>query len=48
LIVEKVADEGSLERLMQYGTELAEGDLFAAPKPVTAETLSELGGAEMA
>jgi len=48
LIVEQVKDEYALERLMQYGIELAEGDLFAAPKPVTAETLSELGGAEMA
>jgi len=48
LIVEKVAAEGSLEQLMQYGIELAEGDLFATPKPATAETLSELGGAETA
>jgi cyclic-di-GMP phosphodiesterase TipF (flagellum assembly factor) len=46
LIVENVGDEQSLERLMQCGVELAEGNLFAAPAPVTAEALKELGGSD--
>ncbi len=48
LIIENVGDERSFERLMQAGVELAEGDLFAAPAPVTAEALKELGGPDAA
>jgi cyclic-di-GMP phosphodiesterase TipF (flagellum assembly factor) len=48
LIVESVGDEQSFERLMQAGVELAEGDLFAEPAPVTAEALKELGGPDVA
>ena len=33
---------------MQAGIELAEGNLFAAPAPVTAEALKELGGPDAA
>ena len=45
LIVEKVDDEASLERLMDYGVDLAEGDLFARPRPVTPEMFRELAEA---
>jgi len=48
LIIEDVGDEQSFERLMQAGVELAEGNLFAAPAPVTAEALKELGGPDAA
>ena len=48
LIVEKVDDEASLERLMNYGVDLAEGDLFALPRPVTPEMFRELGEADAA
>jgi cyclic-di-GMP phosphodiesterase TipF (flagellum assembly factor) len=48
LIIEDVGDEQSFERLMQAGIELAEGNLFAAPAPVTAETLKALGGPDAA
>jgi cyclic-di-GMP phosphodiesterase, flagellum assembly factor TipF len=48
LVIESVVDEESFERLMQAGVELAEGDLFAAPAPVTAEALKELGGPDAA
>jgi cyclic-di-GMP phosphodiesterase TipF (flagellum assembly factor) len=44
LIAEKVDDEASLSRLMEYGVELAEGDLFARPVPVTPELFRELEG----
>lgn len=46
LIVDKVEDEQSLERLVEYGIELGQGDLFAAPSPVTPETFSDLEGAD--
>jgi cyclic-di-GMP phosphodiesterase TipF (flagellum assembly factor) len=42
LIVAKVGDEASVDRLLDYGVELAEGDLFAEPKPVSAEMFREL------
>jgi cyclic-di-GMP phosphodiesterase TipF (flagellum assembly factor) len=45
LIAEKVDDEASLSRLMEYGVDLAEGDLFAGPRPVTPELFRELEGA---
>jgi cyclic-di-GMP phosphodiesterase, flagellum assembly factor TipF len=48
LIVEKVDDEASLERLMSYGVDLAEGDLFARPRPVTPEMFRELAEADAA
>jgi cyclic-di-GMP phosphodiesterase, flagellum assembly factor TipF len=48
LIVEQVKDEHDLERLMRHGIELAEGALFAAPGPVSAEVLKELGGPDAA
>jgi cyclic-di-GMP phosphodiesterase TipF (flagellum assembly factor) len=48
LIVEKVEDEVSLERLMAIGAELAEGDLFARPRPVTPEMFVELEDADAA
>jgi len=48
LIIEDVGDEQSFEGLMQAGVELAEGNLFAAPAPVTAEALKELGGPDAA
>lgn len=48
LIVEKVDDEASLERLMDYGVDLAQGDLFARPRPVTPEMFRELAEADAA
>ncbi len=48
LIVEKVEDEQSLERLLDYGVELAQGDLFAGPRPITPEIFAELEGADAA
>ena len=48
LIVEKVDDEASLERLMSYGVDLAEGDFFARPRPVTPEMFRELAEADAA
>jgi cyclic-di-GMP phosphodiesterase, flagellum assembly factor TipF len=48
LIVEKVEDEASLNRLMEYGVDLAEGDLFARPRPVTPEMFRELADADAA
>jgi cyclic-di-GMP phosphodiesterase TipF (flagellum assembly factor) len=48
LIIEDVGDEQSFERLMQAGIELAEGNLFATPAPVTAEALKALGGPDAA
>jgi len=48
LILEKVDDETSLERLVDYGVELAQGDLFARPNPVTPEMFRELEDADAA
>jgi cyclic-di-GMP phosphodiesterase TipF (flagellum assembly factor) len=48
LIVEKVDDEASLDRLLDYGVELAQGDLFARPRPVTPEMFRELESADAA
>jgi len=48
LIAERVDDEASLERLMDYGVDLAEGDLFAGPRPVTPEMFRELTEADAA
>jgi cyclic-di-GMP phosphodiesterase TipF (flagellum assembly factor) len=48
LIVTKVEDEESLDRLVDYGVELAQGDLFAEPKPVSPEMVRELEDADAA
>jgi cyclic-di-GMP phosphodiesterase, flagellum assembly factor TipF len=48
LIAEKVDDEASLSRLLDYGVDLAEGDLFARPRPVTPEMFRELADADAA
>jgi cyclic-di-GMP phosphodiesterase TipF (flagellum assembly factor) len=48
LIAQKVEDEASLNRLMDCGVELAEGDLFAEPRPVSPEMFRELEDADAA
>jgi cyclic-di-GMP phosphodiesterase TipF (flagellum assembly factor) len=48
LIAEKVDDEASLSRLIEYGADLAEGDLFGSPRPVTPEMFRELTDADAA
>ena len=48
LIAEKVEDEASLTRLVEYGVDLAEGDLFAKPRQVTPEMFRELEDADAA
>ena len=48
LIVGKVEDEESLDRLVGYGVELAQGDLFAEAKPVSPEMFHELADADAA
>jgi len=48
LIADKVEDEASLDRLMEFGAELAQGDLFARPRPVTPEIFRELESADAA
>ena len=42
LIVEKVEDEETAGRLLDYGVDLAQGYLFAAPKPVSPALYREL------
>jgi len=48
LIAQKVEDETSLDRLVGYGVELAQGDLFAEPRPVSPEMFRELEDADAA
>jgi cyclic-di-GMP phosphodiesterase TipF (flagellum assembly factor) len=48
LIVDNVADEASIAALLDYGVELAAGDLFAVPMPVSAEMFRELDSADAA
>jgi cyclic-di-GMP phosphodiesterase TipF (flagellum assembly factor) len=48
LIVEKVEDEESVAKVMDYGIDLAQGYLFAEPKPITAEMFRELEEADAA
>jgi cyclic-di-GMP phosphodiesterase TipF (flagellum assembly factor) len=48
LIAEKIDDEASLSRLIEYGADLAEGDLFGSPRPVTPEMFRELADADAA
>jgi cyclic-di-GMP phosphodiesterase TipF (flagellum assembly factor) len=48
LIAERVEDEASLTRLVEYGVDLAQGDLFAKPRQATPEMFRELEGADAA
>jgi cyclic-di-GMP phosphodiesterase TipF (flagellum assembly factor) len=48
VIVDKVEDEESLDLLMDQGVELAQGDLFAEPRPVSPEMFRELEDADAA
>ena len=48
LIAHKVEDEASLERLMDYGVDLAQGNLFAEPRPASPEMFRELEDADAA
>ena len=48
LIVEKIEDEASVARLVDAGVELAQGNLFAEPKPVTPALFAELEDADAA
>ncbi|HWM32349.1 MAG TPA: EAL domain-containing protein [Methyloceanibacter sp.] len=48
LIVEKVEDEAVVARLVEAGVELAQGNLFAEPKPVTPALFAELEDADAA
>ena len=48
LIVDNVADEASIAALLDDGVELAAGDLFAVPMPVSAEMFRELDSADAA
>jgi len=48
LIVEKVEEEDSVAKLMDYGIELAQGYVFATPKPISPEMFLELEEADAA
>jgi cyclic-di-GMP phosphodiesterase TipF (flagellum assembly factor) len=48
LIAERVEDEASLTRRVEYGVDLAQGDLFAKPRQATPEMFRELEGADAA
>jgi cyclic-di-GMP phosphodiesterase TipF (flagellum assembly factor) len=48
LIVERVEDESLVAKLLDYGVDLAQGDLFGAPKPVSPALLRELEDADAA
>ncbi len=48
LIVEKVEDEDAVAKLLDYGVELAQGYLFAKPKPMSPALFRELEGADAA
>ncbi len=48
LIVEKVEDEGSVARLLDYGIDLAQGRLFGEPKLMSPATVRELEDADAA
>ena len=45
LIIEKVEDEGDVAELLDHGIELAQGHLFAEPKPMNTALARELEGA---
>jgi cyclic-di-GMP phosphodiesterase TipF (flagellum assembly factor) len=48
LIAEKVNDATSVDRLVEYGVDLAQGDVFAKPRQATPEMFRELEGADAA
>ncbi len=48
LIVEKVEDEDAVAKLLDYGVELAQGHLFAKPKPMSPALFREIEGADAA
>jgi cyclic-di-GMP phosphodiesterase TipF (flagellum assembly factor) len=48
LIVEKVEDEDSVAKIMDYGVELAQGHLFGRPKAISPEMFRELEAADAA
>jgi EAL domain-containing protein (putative c-di-GMP-specific phosphodiesterase class I) len=45
LIVEDVEDEDTVARLLERGIELAQGDLFGKPKPMSPALFREIEGA---
>ena len=45
LIVEEVEDEDTVARLLERGIELAQGDLFGKPKPMSPALFREIEGA---
>ena len=48
LIVEKVEDEGTVAKLLDHGVDLAQGNLFGEPRPVSPALLRELEDADAA
>jgi cyclic-di-GMP phosphodiesterase TipF (flagellum assembly factor) len=48
LIVEKVEDEGEVAKLLDYGVDLAQGHLFAKPKPMSPALFREIEDADAA
>ena len=48
LIVEKVEEEAQVARLLDYGVELAQGHLFAKPKPMSPALFREIDDADAA
>jgi cyclic-di-GMP phosphodiesterase TipF (flagellum assembly factor) len=48
LIVEKVEDEGTVAKLLDYGIELAQGHLFGKPKPMSPALFRQLEDADAA
>jgi cyclic-di-GMP phosphodiesterase TipF (flagellum assembly factor) len=48
LIAEKVDDEASVGCLVEYGVDLAQGDLFGTQRQATPEMFRELEGADAA
>jgi cyclic-di-GMP phosphodiesterase TipF (flagellum assembly factor) len=48
LIVEKVADEDTVARLLERGIALAQGDLFGKPRPMSPALVREIAGANAA
>jgi EAL domain-containing protein (putative c-di-GMP-specific phosphodiesterase class I) len=48
LIVDKVEDESAVAKLLDYGVDLAQGDLFGEVRPVSPALLRELEEADAA
>jgi cyclic-di-GMP phosphodiesterase, flagellum assembly factor TipF len=48
LIIDQVEDEGTVAKLLDHGVDLAQGNLFGAPKPVSPALLRELEEADAA